>query len=62
MKKSDAAKLIDVIQSLVSDPGSGGRLSEALTEYVNTGFLTREGEAYVLAPGVKVSEKVLEVA
>lgn len=43
-----------------SDPGSGGRLSEALTEYVNQGFLTREGEAYVLAPGVKVSEKVIE--
>jgi len=44
-----------------SDPGSGGRLSEALTEYVNQGFLTREGEGYTLAPGVKVSEKVLEV-
>lgn len=45
-----------------SDPGSGGRLSEALTEYVNQGFLTREGEGYTLAPGVKVSEKRLEVA
>jgi hypothetical protein len=44
-----------------SDPGSGGRLSEALNEYVNTGFLTREGDGYTLAPGVKVSEKVLEV-
>lgn len=44
-----------------NDPGSGGRLSEALSEYVIQGFLTREGEAYMLAPGVKVSEKVLEV-
>lgn len=45
-----------------TDPGSGGRLSEALAEYVAQGFLTREGEAYALAPGVKVSEKVLTVA
>jgi hypothetical protein len=44
-----------------SDPGSGGRLSEALSEYVLQGFLTREGDGYTLAPGVKVSEKVLEV-
>lgn len=45
-----------------ADPGGGGTLSDILGAYVRDGFLVREGEGYVFAPGVKVTEKRLETA
>lgn len=44
-----------------SDPGGGGTLGSVLAEYVRDGFLVREGEMYVQAPGVKITEKELKV-
>lgn len=43
-----------------ADPGGGGSLSEKLAELVREGFLTREGEGWEQAPGIKITEKVLE--
>lgn len=40
-----------------TDPGGGGGLSTVLTDYVKDGFLTREGDGYLLAPSVKVTER-----
>lgn len=37
-----------------------GRLSEAFTDLVNEGILTREASGFQLAPGVKVTQKALE--
>lgn len=42
-----------------ADPGGGGNLSQALIDFKKDGFLTTEGDAYVLAPDVKVTEKEL---
>lgn len=44
-----------------NDPGGGGTLKETLDQYAKDGFLTREGEGYRLAPGVKVSEQRKEL-
>jgi hypothetical protein len=44
-----------------TDPGGGGQLSDALGAYVRDGFLTREGDGYILAPGVKVREEEISV-
>jgi hypothetical protein len=38
-----------------------GRLSEAFTSLVNDGFLSREGDGFQLAPGVKFTGAALEV-
>ena len=43
-----------------SDPGGGGNLSTALSALVKDGFLTNEGDGYQKAPGIKITEKVLE--
>lgn len=43
-----------------ADPGGGGNLSDRLSELVRDGFLTREGDGYAKAPGIKLSERVLE--
>lgn len=43
-----------------TDPGGGGALSDALSAMVKDGFLTRDGDGYQRAPGVKITEKVLE--
>jgi len=37
------------------------RLSEYLGDFVSAGFLTREGDTYVKAPGLKVTTKELQV-
>lgn len=42
-----------------ADPGGGGRLSEALAGLQRDGFLTREGDGWQLAPGVKITEREL---
>jgi len=42
-----------------ADPGGGGTLSDVLASYVRDGFLTREGDGYSKAPGLKVTEKEL---
>lgn len=39
------------------DPGGGGNLSTALNDCVKDGFLTRDGEAFILAPDVKITER-----
>ncbi len=41
-----------------SDPGGGGTLGSTLSEFKRDGFLIDEG-GYVLAPGVKITEKEL---
>lgn len=43
-----------------ADPGGGGSLSEKLSELQRSGFLTREGEGWIQAPGIKVSEQEIE--
>lgn len=44
-----------------ADPGGGGTLSDVLSEFVRTGFLTRDGDrGYLAAPDVKISEKRIE--
>lgn len=43
-----------------TDPGGGGTLGDVLSKYVVDGFLTRDGDGYLLAPGVKVTEHRLE--
>jgi hypothetical protein len=40
---------------------NSGNLSRAMTEFVADGFLTRDGESFVKAPGVKVTEKLIGV-
>ena len=44
-----------------TDPGGGGTLGIMLNRFVADGFFVREGGAFVLAPGVKVSERELRV-
>lgn len=39
---------------------NSGNLSVAFSDFVREGFLTRSGEAFVAAPGLKVSERRLE--
>lgn len=43
-----------------ADPGGGGTLSDKLSELQREGFLTREGDGWVEAPGIKISEKTIE--
>lgn len=38
-----------------------GRLSEAFSALVNDGYLTREGDGFQIAPGVKFTEKAAQV-
>lgn len=38
---------------------NGGNLSTALGEFVRDGFLTRDGDGFILAPDVKITEKEL---
>jgi hypothetical protein len=45
-----------------TDPGGGGALGIMLSKFVVDGFFIREGNAFVLAPGVKVSERELRVS
>jgi len=45
-----------------NDPGGGGTLGIMLNRFVSDGFFVREGAAFVLAPGVKVSERELRVS
>ena len=45
-----------------TDPGGGGTLGIMLNRFVADGFFVREGGGFVLAPGVKVSEKELRVS
>lgn len=45
-----------------TDPGGGGTLGIMLNRFVSDGFFVREGAAFVLAPGVKVSERELRVS
>lgn len=40
---------------------NSGNLSTAINDFVRDGFLTREGDGYILAPAVKVSEQELKV-
>lgn len=42
-----------------TDPNSG-QIGVLFSEFVKDGFFTREGEAYKLAPGVKVTQKELQ--
>lgn len=42
------------------DPGGGGTLGDNLGAFVRDGFLTREGGDYLVAPGIKVTETVIE--
>ncbi len=42
-----------------ADPGGGGNLADALNGFVKDGFLTRDGDGYILAPDVKITEKEL---
>lgn len=43
-----------------ADPGGGGGLSDVLGNFVKDGFMVRAGEGYQIAPGVIVTEKILE--
>lgn len=43
-----------------ADPGGTGNLSGVLGDYVKQGFLVRDGDGYLMAPGAKVSEKTVE--
>lgn len=43
-----------------TDPGGGGNLSTALGDFVVDGFLVRDGDGFVKAAGVKVTEKAIE--
>jgi len=45
-----------------TDPGGGGTLGIMLNRFVVDGFFVREGGGFVLAPGVKVSERELSVS
>lgn len=42
------------------DPGSGGTLGEMLGNLRNDGFLVKEGDTWVAAPGIKVTERTVE--
>lgn len=42
-----------------ADPGGGGGLSDALSAFVKDGFLTRDGGDYVVAPGIKITQRDL---
>jgi hypothetical protein len=44
------------------DPGGSGQLGIMLNNFVNDGFFVREGGAFVIAPGVKVSERELQIS
>lgn len=44
-----------------SDPGGGGTLGANLNDFVRDGFLVRDGDGFVVAPGIKVTEKIMEV-
>jgi hypothetical protein len=57
-------KLYAIRQELArtgTDPGGGGNLSTTVSDLVKDGFLLREGEGFMLAPGVKVSTRDVEV-
>jgi hypothetical protein len=41
---------------------NGSNISTILSEFVSSGFLTREGDRYKRAPGLKVSQRALEAA
>lgn len=59
---SSARSSADVKRELMrtgTEP-AGNRLSEAFTALVNGGFLTREGDGYQIAPGVKVTTNTIE--
>lgn len=43
-----------------ADPGGGGGLSDVLGNFVKDGFMVRAGEGYQIAPGIKVTETILE--
>lgn len=43
-----------------ADPGGGGQLAGILADFVRDGFLQRDGEGFQIAPGVQVTEKVIE--
>lgn len=45
-----------------ADPGGGGALYNVLNAYVKDGFLLREGDGYIIAPGVKVTEQAVSNA
>jgi len=61
---SQARETGDVRRELArtgTDPGGGGTLGIMLNRFVVDGFFIREGNAFVLAPGVKVNERELQV-
>lgn len=43
-----------------ADPGGGGTLSDTLGGMVRDGILTREGEGYAIAPGLRITEQIME--
>lgn len=43
-----------------ADPGGGGALAGHLSTFVADGFLVRDGDGFQMAPGVKVTENILE--
>lgn len=45
-----------------SDPGGGGTLSDQLSSLQRDGFLTREGDGWQVAAGIKITDKQLETA
>ncbi len=45
-----------------ADPGGGGALGIMLNKFVADGFFIRDGNAFILAPHVKVSERELQVS
>jgi len=44
------------------DPGGGGSLGQHLADLVRSGLLTREGEGFQQAPGIKITEKEIRSA
>lgn len=45
---------------LGNDPGGGGGLGEQLSNLAKAGFLLREGDGWLVAPGIKITSKQLE--
>jgi hypothetical protein len=43
-----------------ADPGGGGGLAKYLAELRAEGFLTRSGEEWQAAPGIKITERTIE--
>lgn len=57
--KTGGATRAELKRTTGTDPG-GGNIPTYLAEFTRDGFLVKDGDGFVQAPGVKITEKTLE--